>query len=101
MNIRSFVFSSVLAVFAGGIADNINAQVFIPDLNMRDVLNSYIPGIVDVSGMMDTLDPGIADLEVMSLGESFSTLPGSIDLKGIEYLDSLRSLYLMVGSSSS
>ena len=57
MNIRSFVFSSVLAVFAGGIADNINAQVFIPDLNMRDVLNSYIPGIVDVSGMMDTLDP--------------------------------------------
>jgi len=94
MNIRSFVFSSVLAVFAGGIADNINAQVFIPDLNMRDVLNSYIPGIVDVSGMMDTLDPGIADLEVMSLGESFSTLPGSIDLKGIEYLDSLRSLYL-------
>ena len=55
MNIRSFVFSSVLAVFAGGIADNINAQVFIPDLNMRDVLNSYIPGIVDVSGMMLSL----------------------------------------------
>ncbi|HNR56164.1 MAG TPA: hypothetical protein PKJ19_13420, partial [Flavobacteriales bacterium] len=39
------------------------AQVFIPDQFERDWLNSVIPGIVDMNGMMDTLHPGIAQLD--------------------------------------
>ena len=40
-----------------------SAQVFIPDQVERDWLNTEIPGIVDGNGIMDTLHPGIAQLD--------------------------------------
>jgi len=65
-----------------------NAQVLIPDTLMRSWLNNYIPGIVDGSGIMDTLHPGIANLDTAHMYIGGYQIP-NIDLTGIQYLDSL------------
>ncbi|HQW05727.1 MAG TPA: T9SS type A sorting domain-containing protein [Flavobacteriales bacterium] len=66
------------------------AQVFIPDQIERLMLNELIPGIVDAGGVMDTLHPGIMDLDTAFF--SFPAMPATVDLRGIQYLDSLKRL---------
>jgi len=73
------------------------AQVFIPDQFERDWLNSVIPGIVDMNGMMDTLHPGIAQLDTALIVVAQGT--GSLTLHSPGYLDGL--VHLTVASSSS
>ncbi|MCC7502243.1 MAG: DUF11 domain-containing protein, partial [Flavobacteriales bacterium] len=55
--------------------------VFIPDPNMRTALNFLVPGSVDASGYMDTLNAGLVLPEVM-LFVSWSPC----DLTGLQYL---------------
>jgi uncharacterized repeat protein (TIGR01451 family) len=68
------------------------AQVFIPDPNMRDLLNQQIPGIVDGAGIMDTLHPAIAELDTVYYYSPI--VSGEFDLEGIQFLDSLSLLHL-------
>jgi len=96
MKVFSFLPITVFAVLLN-IAEVTNAQVFVPDTNMRGALNYAITGIVDVNGIMDTLHPGIADLDVFMAPNI--TLE-SLDLTGIEYLDSLDVLIIGLGSKT-
>ena len=89
---RTQLLRLALALFmVNGAASSAIAQVFIPDTNMRNALNYYIPGVVDIGGIMDTVHPGIASLGVFQTPD----IPlGSLDLTGIEYLDSLEHLII-------
>jgi len=64
--------------------------VFIPTQLERDWLNELIPGVVDGEGIMDTLHPGIAQVDTTVL-QAFDV---SIDLYGVGYLHSLVYLRL-------
>ncbi len=73
------------------------AQVFIPDQDERNWLNSEIPGIVDVNGIMDTLHPGIADLDTAMY--IMTTLSANKEIRGIGYLYALTWVYAGMSSS--
>ena len=75
------------------------AQVFIPDLVLRDSLNAQVPGIVDGAGMLDELHPGIAGIDTLSV-----LITGSdpvVDVSGLEYLTSLIEFELFFAEGSS
>lgn len=67
-----------------------HAQVFIPDQIERDWLNELIPGVVDAGGVMDTLHPGIANVNLCIFDLQSDNIPLSLELHGLRYLDSLR-----------
>ncbi len=67
-------------------------QVFIPSQVERDLLNELIPGIVDAGGIMDTLHPGIAEVDsawFVTVGTGTS-----IEFLGIAHLAALEYLYM-------
>lgn len=71
------------------------AQAFIPDQLERDWLNATIPGIVDGSGIMDTLHPGIASLDTASMVLYPNIQDGQltlIELNSLRYMHSLVNL---------
>jgi len=93
-NMRTQLLRLALTLFIANDAALVaHAQVLIPDTTMRSWLNNHIPGIVDAGGVMDTLHPGIADLDVPMFTFPFIAIE-SLDLTGIQYLDSLHSLNL-------
>ena len=72
----------------------LNAQVFIPDVNVRVLMNNTIPGIVDEDGYMDTEHPGIPS--VTSLYWTPSIPATTVDFTGIEYLQAVETLYVSI-----
>ncbi|HRH68595.1 MAG TPA: T9SS type A sorting domain-containing protein [Flavobacteriales bacterium] len=88
MNTRSHFATLCCAAALFTFLPAAQAQFFIPDQLERDWLNAEIPGIVDAGGIMDTLHPGIAALDSAML--VFTSIPTSIDLVGIAYLDALE-----------
>ncbi len=96
---KIFSFLPIAALFVLMNVPNVaSAQVLIPDTNMRGALNYAITGIVNVNGIMDTLHPGIAGLDVFMAP---NIALESLDLTGIEYLDSLNDLIITLGSMAS
>ena len=69
-------------------------QVFIPSQVERDLLNELIPGIVDAGGIMDTLHPGIGEVDSANIVIPSSD-PGQ-ELVGIKYLNALEVLRAVI-----
>lgn len=96
----SSLLSVAVFVLLLNIPNAAHSQVLIPDTMMRGWLNSVIPGLVDVNGIMDTLNPAIATVDSMSFNyPAPQPYPvGPIDLEGIQYMHSLRSLVIGTGN---
>jgi len=69
----------------------LNAQpVFVPDVMLRQFLNDFVPGAVDVNGYIDPSNPDVA--ATVSLDLPFHWTP--VDLAGIEAFKQLQTLKL-------
>lgn len=84
---------AVLLLVGFPLCGNLQAQVFIPDTNARDVLNGLIPGIVDGAGIMDTLHPGIAGLDTATIVMVDGVT--DIEVDGLQYLDAVVQLSIL------
>ncbi|HRF80384.1 MAG TPA: hypothetical protein PL070_09895, partial [Flavobacteriales bacterium] len=70
------------------------AQVFIPCLDLRATINAQVPDLVDENGILNGSDPGIAQIETLTLS---LTSPGSVvDLTGIDQLYGLTRLTVSI-----
>lgn len=96
MSARSFIVGIVLTIAAACCSNSTQAQVYIPDLVVRNWLNYHIPGIVDSGGVMDTLHPAIATLSTPVFGFDIND-DQAVDLTGMQYLDSLNALSVNIG----
>ncbi|MBL7938769.1 MAG: T9SS type A sorting domain-containing protein [Flavobacteriales bacterium] len=92
MNTRSLFATLCCAADLFTFLPAAQAQVFIPDQLERDWLNAEIPGIVDAGGIMDTLHPGIAELDTSMM--LLYSLPTNVELRGVAYLDALTKFQL-------
>ncbi len=78
--------------------EQVQAQVFIPSTYERDALNALIPGIVNGAGVMDTLNPGIAQLDTAEVSCIFGGSGGvdTVEFIGFRHLASLHYLSLNI-----
>ncbi|MEZ4807457.1 MAG: T9SS type A sorting domain-containing protein [Flavobacteriales bacterium] len=83
-SLRTIIGGATIALMSGSAL----GQVFIPTTLERDWLNEQIPGIVDGSGIMDTLHPGISGLDTAMIHFPTTVIP-SIQLYGLQHLNSL------------
>ena len=97
MSFHSIPFRALPLIALTAFSGSGHAQEFIPDTLVRNWLNTVIPGIVDANGIMDTLHPGIAVLDSAQLGFAFPVEYDTLDLYGIQYLDSLKVLNVFSG----
>lgn len=96
MPIRHILHQAAAVLALAVLPSAASAQVYIPSEVEREWLNDHIPGIVDASGVMDTLHPGIAgltEIDVLVLEPYQET---TLDVHGLAYLDSLRSFKLYI-----
>lgn len=97
MSFHSIPFRALPLIALTAFSGSGHAQEFIPDSLVRNWLNTVIPGMVDANGIMDTLHPGIAVLDSAQLGFAFPVEYDTLDLYGIQYLDSLKVLNVFSG----
>lgn len=100
MPIRHILHQATAVLALAVLPSAASAQVYIPSEVEREWLNDHIPGIVDASGVMDTLHPGIAGLTEFLKFAYLQEVPDTLHVHGLAYLDSLWKFDLRVQTFS-